>query len=73
MSGLTVEEIRLQAHIEDVSAKTLNGVVKRKCVHALPVLNIEALVHVNEVTELYSQVVAGHLFIWMRPSANHPS
>jgi hypothetical protein len=26
----------------------------------LPVLNVEALVHVNEVSEIYSQVVVGH-------------
>ena len=60
MSSLTIKEIRLQVHIEDISAKTLDGVIKWKYVHALPVLNIEALVHVNEVSELYSQVVAGH-------------
>jgi hypothetical protein len=60
MSGLTIEEIRLQVHIKDVSAKALDGVIKWKYVHTLPVLNIEALVHVNEVSELYLQVVAGH-------------
>ena len=61
MPSLTIEEIRLQVHIEDVSAKTLDsGVVKRKYVNVLPILNVEALVHVNEVSELYLQVVAGH-------------
>ena len=56
MPSLTIKEIRLQIHIEDVSTKTLDGVVK----HVLPVLNVETLVHINEVFELYLQVVAGH-------------
>jgi len=77
MSGLTIEEIRLQVHIEDVSAKTLDGVVKQKYVHALPVLNIEALVHVNEVSELHLQVVVGHFVhldvAFLKPEKEHTS
>jgi len=77
MSSLTIKEIRLQVHIEDVSAKTLDGVVKQKYVHALPVMNIEALVHVNEVSELHSQVVVGHFVhlnvAFLKPEKEHTS
>jgi hypothetical protein len=43
-----------------VSAQTLDGVIKRKYVCSLAVLDVKAQVHVNEVCELHSQVVSGH-------------
>ena len=74
MSSLTIKEIRHQVHIKDVSTKTLDGVVTQKHVHALPILNIEALVHVNEVSKLHSQVVVCHLDVaFLKPKKEHTS
>jgi len=77
MSSLTIEEIRLQVHIKDVSTKTLDGVIKQKYVHTLPIMNIEALVHVNEVSELHLQVVVGHFVhldvAFLKPEKEHTS
>jgi hypothetical protein len=57
----TLEEVRLEVNIKNVSAQTLDRVIKRKYVHTLAVFNVEALVYVDEVPKLYAQVVAGHL------------
>ena len=58
---LTVEGIGFHGNIKDVSAQTLNGVIKQNYVHSLAiVLNVKVLVHGNEVSELHSQVVLGH-------------
>jgi len=35
-------------------------VIKRKYVHSFTILDVKALVYVNEVSKLYPQVVAGH-------------
>jgi hypothetical protein len=63
----TVKEVRFQVNVEDVFAQTLNGVIKWKYVHSLAVLNVKALVYINEVLELHSQVVAGN-FVHLDPA-----
>jgi len=62
---LTVKEIGFHGNIEDVSAQTLDGIINQKYVHSLAVvLDVKALVHVNEVSKLHTQVVvAGQFFI----------
>ena len=62
---LTVEEIGFHGNIEDVSAQTLDGIINQKYVHSLAVvLNVKALVHINEVSKLHTRVViAGQCFI----------
>src|ERR1700720_300289 len=65
---LTVKEIRFQVNVEDIFAQTLNGVIKWKYVHSLAVLNVKALVYVNEVPELHSQVVAGSGLLLRHPN-----
>ena len=57
---LTVKEIRFQVNVKDVSAQTLNGVIKKKNVHSLAILYVKALVYVNKVSELHLQVVSGY-------------
>lgn len=37
---LTLEEVRLEVHVEDVAAEALDGVVERQNVHALSVLDV---------------------------------
>ena len=64
---LTVKEIRFQINVENISAQTLNGVIKWKYVHSLAILNVKTLVYVNEVPKLYAQVVAGH-FVDLDPA-----
>ena len=57
----TFEEVRFEINIEEVTAETLDGVVEWKDVHSFTVLDIEALVNVDEITELDSEVVSGNL------------
>ena len=57
----TFEEVRFEINIEEVTAETLDGVVEWKDVHSFTVLDIEALVHVNEIAKLDAQVVARDL------------
>jgi hypothetical protein len=57
----TLEEVRLEVNIKNVSAQTLDRVIKQKNVHIPAVFNLEALVYVDEVPELYAQAVVGHL------------
>ena len=57
----TFEEVRFEINIEEVTAETLDGVVEWKDVHSFTVLDIEALMNVNEITELDSEVVSGNL------------
>ena len=57
----TFEEVRFEINIEEVTAETLDGVVEWKDVHSFTVLDIEALVNVDEITELDSEVVSGDL------------
>ena len=57
----TFEEVRFEINIEEVTAETLDGVVEGQDVDALAVLDIEALVHVNEIAKLDAQVVARDL------------
>lgn len=56
---LTLEEVRLEVHVEDVAAEALDGVVERQNVHTLSVLDVQALMYVYEITELDTQVVTG--------------
>ena len=55
----TLEEIRLEVNFEYIAAETLDRVVEGKYVYALAVLDIEALMDIDKVTELHTQVVAG--------------
>ena len=57
---LTLQKIRFEVNLENVTAQTLDRVVERKYVDALAVLDVEALVNVDEVAEFHSQIVAGH-------------
>ena len=57
----TFEEVRFEINIEEVTAETLDGVVEWKDVHSFTVLDIEALVNVDEITELDSEIVSGDL------------
>ena len=57
----TFEEVRFEINIEKVTAETLDGVVEWKDVHSFTVLDIEALMNVNEITELDSEIVSGDL------------
>lgn len=58
--ALTLEEIWFQVYIENVSGETLNRVVEGQDVDALAVLDVQALVHVDKITELDSQVVTSN-------------
>ena len=57
----TFKEVRLEVHVEDVAAQTLDGVVEGQDVDALAVLDIETLVHIDEIAKLDAQVVARDL------------
>ena len=57
----TIEEVRLEINLEQVTTQTLNGVVKGKDVYPLSVLDIETLVNVDKITEFYTQVLSRNL------------
>ena len=57
----TFEEVRFEVHVEDVAAQALNRVIEGQDVNALAVLDVGALVNVDEVSELDTQVVASDL------------
>lgn len=57
----TLEEIRLEVDIEDVAAETLNRVIERQNMHPFTVFDIKALMDIDKVAELHSQVVARNL------------
>ena len=58
---LTFKEVRLEVDLEDVAAQALDGVIERKNVDAFTVLDIQAWVDIDHVTELNAKVVAGNL------------
>ena len=58
--ALTLKEIWLEVNIEDITRETLDRVVEGQDVDALAVLDVQALVHVDKITELHSQVVASN-------------
>ena len=57
----TFQEVWLEIHVENVATQSLDRVVERKNMDALSVLDVEALVDVNEITELDAQVVTRDL------------
>ena len=57
----TLKEVGLEVDVEDVAAQTLDRIVEREDVDALAVLDIQALVYVNEIAQLNAQVVASNL------------
>lgn len=57
----TFQEVRLEVNIEDVATESLDRVVEGQDVDALAVFDIQALMYVNEVTQLDAQVVASDL------------
>ena len=60
-SKRTLQEVRLEVDIEQVAAETLHGIVERKYVYSLAVLDVRTSVNVNDIAELDSQVVSGDL------------
>ena len=57
----TLEEIRLDIHIEDIATQTFNRVVEWQDVYALSIFNVKTLVDIDKVTKLDAKIVARHL------------
>ena len=58
---LTLEEVRLEVDLEEVSSQSLDRVIEGKNVDALSVLDVVAGVYASDVTKLDTKVVAGDL------------
>ncbi len=61
LSVCTLQEVWLEVDIEDVAAQAFDGVVEGKDVETLPILDIQARVHVDHVTELDAEFIAHYL------------
>ena len=57
----TLKEVWLEVDVENVAAETLDRVVEWQDMYALSVLDVEALMNMNKVSELDTQVVTGDL------------
>jgi hypothetical protein len=57
----TFEEVGLEVDIEDVATQTLDRVIKGQDVDAFSVLDVEALVDIDEIAELDAEVVSRDL------------
>ena len=57
----TFQEVGLKIDVEDVATEALDGVIKGQDVYPLAVLDVQALVDVDEIAEFDSQVVTGYL------------
>jgi hypothetical protein len=57
----TLKEIRLDIHIENIAAQTLNRVVEWQDVYALSIFNVKTLVDIDKVTKLDAKIVTRHL------------
>lgn len=57
----TFKEVGLEVNVKDISAETLYRVVEWENVNPLSVLDVGASVNVDEIPELDSQIVTGHL------------
>ncbi len=53
----TLEEVGFEIHIEDVTTQTLDGIIEGQNVDTLAVLDVEARVYIDHVTELDTEVV----------------
>jgi hypothetical protein len=57
----TLEEVRLDVHIENIAAQALDRVVEWQNVHTLSVFDIKALVDIDEVAKLDAKIVTCNL------------
>ena len=57
----TFQEVGLEVYIENVATEAFDRVVERQDVDALAVFDVQALVYVDEITQLDAQVVASNL------------
>lgn len=57
---LTLEAIRFQVDLENVTTQTLNQVVEGKYMYTLAILDVKTLVNVDKVTRFHLQVVVCH-------------
>ena len=58
-SPLTLQEVWFQVNIEDVSAETLDGVIKGENVDAFAIFDIWTLVNDCDITQFHSEVISG--------------
>lgn len=54
---LALKEIRLDVYVENIAAQTLDGVIKRKNMHALSIFDVKTLVNVHKIAEFDAKVV----------------
>jgi hypothetical protein len=57
---ITFKEVRFEINIKDVSTKALDRVIKRQDMHSFSIFDVKALVHIDEVAEFDSEIVASH-------------
>lgn len=57
----TFEEVWLEVNIEDVATEALNGVIEGQDMYAFAVLDVRALVDVDEIAKLHAKVVTRNL------------
>ena len=57
----TLKEIWFEVHVENVATEPLDRVVKRQDMHSFSIFNVQALVHIDDITELHAEVVSGDL------------
>lgn len=53
--------LTFEVSIKDVAGDTLNRVVKRENVNALPILHVRTLVHRNNIPETHTQICSNNL------------
>lgn len=57
----TFKEIWLEVDVENVSTQTLDRVIERKDVNTFAVLDIETLMHVDEIGQFDPEIIASNL------------
>ena len=57
----TFEEVGLEIDVKNVATETLDGVIKGQDVYTFAVFDVQALVDVDKIAELDSQVVTSDL------------
>jgi hypothetical protein len=57
----TFKEIGLKIDVENVSTEALDRVIERKYMHPFSILDIETLVHVDEISQFDPEVITCNL------------
>jgi len=56
----TFKEVGFKVDIENITAETLDRVIKRKNVNTFTVFNIEALMNIDEITEFNAEIITSN-------------